>query len=606
MQDIQTIEALAAENAALRRRLEEPEQIVAAIRSHAVDAFVVDQPTGQHVYALEGADGPYRRMVECMQEGALTLAADGTILYCNARLADLLQAPIEGLIGRPLDAYAAAGERPVLQALLREAANDVRRAESALCRADGTAVPVYVTVSPLELSGTVGLCAVVTDLTERKHVEQLKRMQETLRASEERFRLMANATPAIVWTADPTGTITFHNQRWLDYTGLTPQENADQWPARVLHPEDVARCERAWRDALEHGTDYEIEVRNRRHDGEYRWFLTRARPVRDAAGRVVEWFGSTTDIHDRKLAEEALRDADRRKDEFLATLAHELRNPLAPISNAVQILNVSGSLDPNLRAARDMIDRQLAHMVRLIDDLLDASRIGSGKVELRRQRVALAAVVEQALETSRPHVERAGHALTVSLPATPVHLNADPVRLAQVFSNLVHNACKYTEGRGQIWLSVERNGADVIVRVKDTGIGIAPQHLPRVFEMFSQVDSKPERSQGGLGIGLALVRGLVEMHGGSVAAHSAGAGQGSEFVVRLPALPGEPAVQPSTGQGADAGAATTLRRILVVDDNRDNAESLALLLRLGGNEVETAHDGVEALAVAERWRPDVV
>jgi CheY-like chemotaxis protein/two-component sensor histidine kinase len=244
--------------------------------------------------------------------------------------------------------------------------------------------------------------------------------------------------------------------------------------------------------------------------------------------------------------------------------------------------------------------------VRLIDDLLDASRIGSGKLELRRQRVALAEVMQQALETSRPHVERAGHALTVSLPAEPVHLNADPIRLAQVFSNLIHNACKYTEGHGQIWVTAERHGAELVVRVKDTGIGMPPQHLPRVFEMFSQGDSGPERSQGGLGIGLAVVRGLVEMHGGSVAAHSAGSGQGSEFVVRLPAFPEEPVVQPSTAEAADARPATTPRRILVVDDRPDNAESLALLLRLGGNEVETAHDGAEALAVAERWRPDVV
>ena len=480
MHDTQTIEALSAENAALRRMLEEPEQIIAAIRNHAVDAFIVEQPDGQRVYTLEDADGPYRRMVECMQEGALTLSADGTVLYCNARLADLLAQPRESVIGRPLDAYVTAGERSVLQALLREAVHDVRRTEAALCRADGTAVPVQITASPLALRGAVGLCAVVTDLTERKQIERLQRM------------------------------------------------------------------------------------------------------------------------------EEALRDSDRRKDEFLATLAHELRNPLAPIRNAVQILNAPDAPEPALQSARDIIDRQLDHMVRLIDDLLDASRIGSGKLELRRQRVALAAIVEQALETSRPHVERAAHELTVSLPAQPIHLDVDPTRLAQAFANLVHNACKYTAERGRIWLTAARDGADVVVRVKDSGIGIATEHLPRVFEMFAQVDSAPERSQGGLGVGLALVRGLVELHGGSVAAHSAGVGQGSEFTVRLPALPEGAESHASTAQAAAAGAATTARRILVVDDNRDNAESLALLLRLGGNEVETAHDGVEALAAAERVRPDVV
>jgi signal transduction histidine kinase/ActR/RegA family two-component response regulator len=307
-----------------------------------------------------------------------------------------------------------------------------------------------------------------------------------------------------------------------------------------------------------------------------------------------------------KRAEAVLQETDRRKDEFLAILAHELRNPLAPLRNALHVMRLAGP-NPNpatLDQTRGMMERQVQQMVHLIDDLLDISRITRGKVELRKERVELAAVIQDALEACRPLIEAGGHELTVSLPPEPVTLEADPTRLAQVFSNLLNNAAKYTPPGGSIRLTAERQGDEIAVKIRDTGIGIPADMLPRIFEMFTQVDRSLERSQGGLGIGLSLVRGLVELHGGSVEAHSEGPGRGSEFLVRLSIHP--PARATHAAQGDSQQAAAPRHRILVVDDNRDAADSLALLLTLQGSEVRTAYDGLEAIEAAAAFDPDVV
>jgi PAS domain S-box-containing protein len=301
-----------------------------------------------------------------------------------------------------------------------------------------------------------------------------------------------------------------------------------------------------------------------------------------------------------------LKEADRRKDEFLATLAHELRNPLAPMRNAVQVLRLKGPDKPELRWGRDVIDRQIEHLSRLLDDLLDISRITRNKLELRKQRIELAEVVNGAVETSRPLIEQCGHELTVTLPPQPIYLSGDLVRLSQVFLNLLNNAAKYTERGGRIWLSAEQQGSEVVVRVEDTGVGIPPEKLPRLFDIFFQVDRTLERAQGGLGIGLSLVRRLVELHGGAVEARSEGVGKGSEFSVRLPVLVERPKPSPAQESIGGVTKATTARRILLVDDNRDSADSLAMLLRLSGNEVHTAYDGLEGVEAAEQFRPEVV
>jgi signal transduction histidine kinase/CheY-like chemotaxis protein len=293
-----------------------------------------------------------------------------------------------------------------------------------------------------------------------------------------------------------------------------------------------------------------------------------------------------------------LREADRRKDEFLATLAHELRNPLAPISNAVQILRLN--CPPELAEVRDVLDRQVSLMARLVDDLLDVSRITRGKVELRRERVELAAVVGNAAESCRPLIESCSHVLTVDLPPDPVYLDADPLRLSQVLANLLNNAAKYTEPGGHIAVTAAREGDQVAVRVRDTGVGIPAVMLPRVWDMFTQVDHSLERRQGGLGIGLTLVRTLVQLHGGTVEAYSAGPGHGSEFVVRLPVADPEP--QPAVDESAEPPPC----RVLLVDDNEDLANSMARLLRLVGHDVHLAHDGLAAVDAAIAVRPDVV
>lgn len=287
-------------------------------------------------------------------------------------------------------------------------------------------------------------------------------------------------------------------------------------------------------------------------------------------------------------------------------LAHELRNPLAPIKNAAQVIQLLGSTDTHLSWARDVIDRQVRQLARLVDDLLDVSRVTRGKVELHREEIDVAAVIAQAVETSRPLIDSRKHTLLLTLPPEPVRLHADLTRLAQVVSNLLNNAAKYMDEGGRIWLTVERQGSEAWIRVKDEGIGIPPEMLARVFDLFTQVNQSLDRSEGGLGIGLALVRSLVEMHAGSVQAQSEGPGRGSEMIVRLPVLETERAQATGLRETAVSVKAAAGRKVLVVDDNRDAAETLGTILEISGHEVLLAHDGEEALSQAATHRPEVV
>ena len=325
-------------------------------------------------------------------------------------------------------------------------------------------------------------------------------------------------------------------------------------------------------------------------------------PVFDAEGRVTGIFVQGHDVTEQWRAVQALEQADRRKDEFLATLAHELRNPLAPIRQAARLAHTAGVTPAQHAWALDVIERQARHMGLLLDDLLDVSRISQGRLELRREPVALASVVEAAVETVRPLIEQRRHRLTLELPREPVVLSADPLRLAQVLSNLLSNAAKYTDEGGAIAVRAAVEGPRLVIAVRDSGIGLTPASREHIFEMFSQVSSALDRAEGGLGIGLALSRGLVQLHGGTIEARSAGLGQGSEFVVRVPlAAAGSPQASPATTPTPQAAP----RRVLIADDNADAADSLALMLQLEGHEVRTTRDGREALAAAEAWHPDV-
>jgi len=448
----------------------------------------------------------------------------------------------------------------------------------------------------------VGECL---DITDRKLVE------EVLQQAEERLRFVLDSAPQKIFTAKPNGDVDYFNPQWTEFTGLSFEQIKDWGWTKFIHPDDVEENVRVWQRSIDTGAPFHFEHRFRRADGEYRWHLSRAVPLWDAEDKVVMWVGSNTDIHEQRQTANQLRqyaadlsEADRRKNEFLAMLAHELRNPLAPIRHAVQILRLTGGDAQAVSAASEMLERQISQMVRLVDDLLDVSRISRGKIELRKEQVELAPIVNQAVEAARLLVECMEHELAVSLPTQPLYLNADPTRLAQVVGNLLNNACKFTNKGGRIWLTVEREAEQAVIRVRDNGIGVAADQLSRIFDMFTQVDTTLERSASGLGIGLSLVKNLVEMHDGTVEVHSAGVGQGSEFVVRLPILAetAKPAPEPTVSEPMTM----TARRILVVEDNRDSAESLAMLLTLTGNETHTAYDGLEAVEAAATFRPDVV
>jgi CheY-like chemotaxis protein len=319
------------------------------------------------------------------------------------------------------------------------------------------------------------------------------------------------------------------------------------------------------------------------------------------------------DITERKRLEQQLQqrvnelaEADRRKNEFIATLAHELRNPLAPIRNALQIMRLTGSKQESTKDLHEIIDRQVNHMVRLVDDLLEVSRISSGKIELRTEPVDISKVLESALETSRPLMESNGHELTLSLPPQPLTVIADPVRLSQVVANLLNNAAKYTEPRGRIWLAASQQNGEISISVRDSGMGISPTMLPQIFQMFAQADKDHKRAQGGLGIGLALAKRLIEMQGGRIEVHSDGEGRGSEFVIYLPVDERQSVVSAGATLDHLDNSGSVCMRVLVVDDNRDAAVSLAMLLRALGNEVHTANDGLTALQAIRSFQPSLV
>ncbi|HTU26315.1 MAG TPA: ATP-binding protein [Pirellulales bacterium] len=388
--------------------------------------------------------------------------------------------------------------------------------------------------------------------------------------------------------------------------GLPPGGFAGTYEAwaKLIHPDDLVKAKQDVQRALETGV-YFTEFRVIWPDGSVHWLEARANVLLDEHGKPTRIMGVNMDVTDRKRVEEALKDAGRRKDEFLATLAHELRNPLAPIRNSLHILRMTAGDDPTSERVCEMMDRQVNHLVRLVDDLMEVSRITRGLIELRKEEVDLATILRSAVETSKPLIAAANHQLAITLPPEPIALYGDSVRLAQVFANLLNNAARYTDRQGQIWLSARREGNQAMVSVRDNGIGIPPSMLSNIFDMFMQADRSAARSQGGLGIGLTLVKRLVEMHGGTISVQSAGPGQGSEFTVRLPVSELQPhqTLQPPATPGVSG---LPQRRVLVVDDNEDAAASMGMLLRFLGTQVQVVHSGEAALEAIEANRPDVV
>jgi len=501
---------------------------------------------------------------------------------------------------------------PGFEALVFKAARGIEDIyELTYIRKDGSRFPAVVSVTALrdDHNAIIGYLLIGTDNTARKQVEA-ERMLLDQRVRDQQFytRSLIESNIDALMTTDPRGIITDVNKQMEALTGCTRDELIGA-PFKDYFT-DPERAEAGINRVLGEGklTDYELTARGR--DGQETVVSCNATTFHDRDRKLRGVFAAARDVTERKRYEQSLQEADRRKNEFLAMLAHELRNPLAPIRNALQIMRLTASRerqrpeDEAIRSASAMMERQVGQMVRLVDDLLDVSRISRGKIELRRERIELASAIHHAVEAVQPQCKSMDHVLTVLLPPKPIFLNADPTRLAQVLGNLLNNACKYTHKGGRIWLTVEREGAQAVIRARDNGIGIAANQLPRIFEMFVQIDTSLERSVSGLGIGLTLVKSLVEMHDGTVEAHSAGAGQGSEFTVRLPILVETP--KPLPEPTAHDPTTTTDYRILVVDDNRDSATSLAMLLNLTGNKTHTAYDGLEAVEAAATFRPDVI
>jgi PAS domain S-box-containing protein len=431
-------------------------------------------------------------------------------------------------------------------------------------------------------------------------VTDLRQAQEARDESEARFRAFMDNSPFKAWIKDDRGHYLFLNRAGLrykrraDYVGTVL---ADHFP-----PETAAYMRRTDRIVLETGAPYRF-VEQVSEGGEPRDYLTVKFPI--VRGEVQLVAGVSVDVTDQRRAERALERAGEQKDRFLATLSHELRNPLAPIRNAVSLLKAAESDPARVAWSREIIERQVNHLVHLIDDLLDISRITRDKLQLRRETVALGDVIGAAVESVRPLFEQRGQELAVAEAPAPVIVDVDPTRLAQVVANLLSNASKYTPPGGRIDLRIAVKRDEIVIRVRDTGIGIAAEHVPHLFEMFYQVPGSDAEVQGGLGIGLALVRELVRLHGGRVSAESPGPGQGATFTVVLPRTIGTPrrgALRP----GARAGLAGARNcRVLVADDNRDAADSLALVLALMGYTVKTVYDGAAAVEEVDAFAPDV-
>ena len=446
-----------------------------------------------------------------------------------------------------------------------------------------------------------GVYGVAIDVSERRRIE------ETLQRSEQLYRAIGESIDYGVWVCDAEGRNIYASDSFLNLTGLTQQECSDSGWGTVLHPDDVDATLAAWAECVRTGAVWDREHRFKGVDGMYHHVLARGVPVRDADGKIQRWVGINLDISHIKDAEDRLRDADRRKDQFVAMLAHELRNPLASIRNSVHVMRIAG-VDADVgQTSLDVITRQVATLVRLVEDLLDIGRITHGKLALQMELVKLERVIEDAVETARPEIEAASHELDVVLPDESIALTADPVRLTQVIANLLSNSAKYTPPGGRIRVVARRAREGAEVSVEDNGVGIAPELQRTVFEMFSQFHGRGMGATAGLGIGLALVKDLVDMHGGTVRATSAGFGKGSTFTIWLPAaaMAGEAIDEVSTLHTHDVPTSER-RRVLVVDDNADAAESMSALLTLLGHEARVAHDGKQAVDIAQSFEPELI
>jgi len=459
-----------------------------------------------------------------------------------------------------------------------------------------------LTAEHISINGEPRMLTLFEDITARERAEA------ALRMSEQRLRLALRAANAGVWQMNMVSGQIFWSDEFRDLYGY--DENTvpgrDAW-AMHLHPDDREGVLDDWRTRMRPGTDeYRREFRILHPTRGLRWILALGHLERNEQGRVLSMTGISIDITRIKEVEQELREADERKNEFLAVLSHELRNPLAPLRNGMEILRRTQGTGAAAEQARVMMARQLEQMVHLIDDLLEVGRISRGKIELKRVPVDLTVALQHAFEVAKPSIDAAAHELVIEVPPGPLIVDADVTRLAQVFGNLLNNAAKYTNPGGHLRVTVTRADEHVSTSIRDDGIGIPADKLPKIFEMFAQVDNSVQRMQGGLGIGLSIAKRLVQMHGGTLDVRSEGLGKGAEFIVRLPLLASEAQRLLDAAPSADEHVEHPALRVLVADDNEDAAASLALVLEMSGHFVRIAHDGVEAVEIAEAFDPEVV
>ncbi len=545
-------------------------------------------------------------IVESSEVAIVSKSLDGVIQTWNAAAEELFGHSAEEAVGRHISllipSERLSEEDEIIATLV--SGGRIEHFETERQHRDGRRIQVSLSISPiLDDSGrVVGASKMVRDISREREAE----------ADREKFAALIEGSTDFIAISDPEARPLFINRAGLEMVGLEGMEEASQmrvWD--FFFPEDQARIrDKLFPEVLERGYG-QVEVRFRHfRTGAPIWMAYKVLKIEDASGRLVGFGTVSQEITERRELENRLRrqasdlaENDRRKNEFLATLAHELRGPLAPLVNVLEIWKRSD--DPELLSrSRDTLERQLAQIVRLVDDLLDLNRLTHDRLALRMSRVDLEAVLRQAVEACQPLAEALGHDVLTEIRGGPHHLTGDPARLAQVFGNLLNNACKYTPPGGTIRVIAERRDAELVVSVEDSGTGIAEDQLDSIFEMFTRSDQLPGTAPEGLGIGLTLVQQLVSMHGGEIEARSEGRGRGSEFIVRLPLGCEEEDSEPEPPSSARSRAAG--RRILVVDDNRDAAQTLATLLGLHGHEAQTAHDGIEAVEAAARYRPEVV
>ena len=558
----------------------------------------------------------YRTLAETASDAIITIDEDSTIVYANPGAEKIFGHPVGELAGRALTMLMPDYLRHLHEAGVARYLETNRKhiawdgAQLPGLHRSGREIPLEVSFGEFVRDGRRFFTGIIRDVSERKRIE------DTLRESEAQLRTLADSIPQLAWMANADGFIFWYNQRWYAYTGTTP-EQMEGWGWQSVHdPELLPRVLERWQASIDTGEPFEMEFPLKGADGAFRWFLTRVNPLRDAGGRVIRWFGTNTDVDEQRGAAEKLREANRLKDEFLATLSHELRTPLTSILGWAHLLQ-SGDYDAaSVKSALETIERNARAQNQLIDDLLDVSRIITGKLRLDVSVVDLSAVIEAAVDAVRPAAEAKEIRLQVLLDPSAGAVSGDADRLQQVIWNLLTNAVKFTPKGGRVQVRLERVNSHVEIIVGDTGQGVAPEFLPHVFDRFRQADQSSTRKHGGLGLGLSIVRQLVEQHGGTVRAESEGVGRGTTFTVKLARLvtverresERRERVHPTAGGRIPFNCAPSLEglKVLVVDDEPDTREMIRAVLERCSSVVTTAGSAAEARVAFARTRPDVL